>query len=288
MDKLKEKKTKVVTHDFWNKTEYIAQYYECGPKNGPVFLFIHGIQTSLFIQYPTLLEPIMKKFKHFRYIFPMLQGHGSTTNERLSVRGSHDVIANTNFTKEFLLSIGIRDVEYVMGHSLGATIALEVSLEKELNIKNVISCQPLLPLSLNIPWPRIVTDCVYACIDMLPPLGFYKSMMFRVGNLSKSQPDAVKDMHDSYEMKMYDMFSARELLKSVLSVVLFSTKSITANTLLSRAGMDKLTPHWLVVNYPENVKEVIIPGVYHEIHNEKPHLARKQTKIIEKFIKRSS
>ena len=60
---------------------------------------------------------------------------------------------------------------------------------------------------------------------------------------------------------------------------------INTNTLLIRAGSDYLTPQLIAISYPDNVQVEVIPGVYHEIHNEKKHLASKQTKLISKFIK---
>ena len=51
MNKLKEKNVHIMTKSTWNTTYYNVQYFECGPKNGPIFLFIHGIQTNIFIVY---------------------------------------------------------------------------------------------------------------------------------------------------------------------------------------------------------------------------------------------
>ena len=281
MDKLKEKKAKIQT----GGVHYTAQYYEHGPKKGPVFMFLHGYQTDVFVQYSRLLEPVMSQFKQFRYIFAMNPGHAGTSNRPASVRGCGDAVIVRDFLVAFLLKLKIREVDFVMGHSLGANSALDISLVDQIKVNNIIACQPQLPFDVGMLFPKIIIHPLQNIVDFVPPLYIYKSLILDLKILSRTNYPRVQRMHSSHELKLYDYLSIRDLLKTFISVISFSIMDIKSNTLLIRAGTDKLTPQLTGMSYPDNVQVEVIPGVYHEIHNEKKHLACKQTKLISKFIK---
>lgn len=281
MDKFKEKKAKIQIGD----VHYTVQYYEHGPKKGPIFMFIHGYLTDVFLQYSRLLEPVMSQFKQFRYIFAMNPGHAGSSNRPSSSRGCGDVVIVRDFLVAFLLKLKIREIDFIMGHSLGANVSLDISLVDDIKINNIIACQPHIPFDVGMLFPKFIMNPLQNIVDFVPPLYIYKSLVLNLKFLSRTNYPRVQRMHSSHKLKLYNYLSIRDLLKIFISIISFSIMDINTNTLLIRAGSDYLTPQLIAISYPDNVQVEVIPGVYHEIHNEKKHLVCKQTKLITKFIK---
>lgn len=101
-----------------------------GDKTNKKILLIHGVGFS----YANCFKSIIAKLsKTYCIISPELPGHGNNTLGRLS---SVEDVAE-DLEKSLMLE-DIVNIECAYGISLGASIALQISLNKKINVNNLI------------------------------------------------------------------------------------------------------------------------------------------------------
>lgn len=113
---------------FIKKLNGISYYENEFKKDSKTILFIHGSGCN-----KELFKAFFKELNEYNLISIDLPGHGDSDNTGYSFDNY------VNSTEEFIKCKGLSDV-IVVGHSLGATLAVKVA---SLNLPNVVGCVSL-------------------------------------------------------------------------------------------------------------------------------------------------
>jgi pimeloyl-ACP methyl ester carboxylesterase len=256
-----------------------AAYWEYGAEDAPVTIVaVHGFRGDHHG-----LEPIIAQLRGIRVISPDLPGFG----ESAPLDGRHDIPGYAHWLRRFADTLKLSSA-VILGHSFGS-IVVSAAVADGLEADRVILINPIAAPALSGPngFLSRLTLLYYRVGRALPErLGaalLGSPVIVRFMSLVMVQtPDRnlrrwIHDQHDRYFSGYATRDSVVESFEaSITSDVSVVAERLTTPTLLIAAERDPITPvaaEQRLADRMPNARLVVIPGVGHLIHYEKPREA---------------
>lgn len=152
-------------------------FYEATEENAPAFLFIHGLGSN-WTRWKRLVEEPF--FKPFRRIIPDLRGHG----ESITRRG----INADGFAADLELILKKEEAHrpVVVGHCMGANVAVRFWERNPQNIRALILVEPFITEDLQYAWTMLhavlgpVLGLLGLLVTLLNRLGLRRTRFRRI------------------------------------------------------------------------------------------------------------
>jgi pimeloyl-ACP methyl ester carboxylesterase len=258
-----------------------THYWEYGPSDASTtIVFVHGYRGEHHG-----LEPVVAHLRGVRVISPDLPGFGAS--DRLAI-GPHDIPGYAAWLRAFVDALGLSGQAVVLGHSFGSIVAA-AAVAEGLSTPRLVLVNPIAAPALKGPngFLSRLTLLYYRAARALPPrlgsalLGNWLIVRFMSVFLAQSSDRELRrwvhDQHHTYFSRYADRDSVVEGFEaSISSDVSMFAPSIAVPTLLVGADRDPITTvaaqERLATLFPD-ARLVIIPGVGHLVHYEKPREA---------------
>lgn len=257
-----------------------TRYWDYGPEDAETtVIVIHGYRGEHHG-----LEPVIAQLRGLRVISPDLPGFG----ESEPLRGRpHDIPSYSAWLTAFVSQLGI-DRAVILGHSFGS-IVVSAAVAGGLTTPKLVLVNPIAAPALEGPngFMSRVTLGLYRASRALPAgvgkwvLGSWPVVrvmsVFMAQSKDRGLRRWVHDQHHTY----FSRYANRDVVvegfeASISSDVSMFASSIAVPTLLIGADNDPITTveaqEHLVTLFPD-ARLVIIPGVGHLVHYEKPREA---------------
>lgn len=256
-----------------------SAYWDYGPEDAPMTIVaVHGFRGDHHG-----LEPIVAQLRGLRVVSPDLPGFG----ESAPLSGRHDIAGYARWLRQFVDALDLSSV-VILGHSFGS-IVVSAAVADGLEADRVILINPIAAPALSGPngFLSRLTLLYYRAGRALPErlgaalLGspvivrFMSLVMVQTSNRDLRR--WIHDQHDRYFSGYATRDSVVESFEaSITSDVSVVAERLTTPTLLIAAERDPITPvadeQRLSERMP-HARLVVIPGVGHLIHYEKPREA---------------
>ena len=258
-----------------------TRYWEYGPDDATTtIVLVHGYRGEHHG-----LEPVVAHLRDIRVISPDLPGFGESS--RLAA-GAHDIRGYAAWLRAFVEALGLRGGAVVLGHSFGSIVAA-AAVAGGLETPRLVLVNPIAAPALKGPngFLSRITLLYYRAARALPArlgsalLGNWLIVRFMSVFLAQSKDPALRrwvhDQHHTYFSRYADRDSVVEGFEaSISSDVSMFAPEIAVPTLLIGADRDPITTvaaqERLATLFPD-ARLVIIPGVGHLVHYEKPRQA---------------
>lgn len=239
------------------------------------------------------LEPVIAQLPGIRFIGADLPGFGESTP---MTDASHTIDGYASWLISFVDALELSGTAIILGHSFG-TITSTAALAKGLQTPALILINPISVSGLNGPRPMAtrVTVWYYKVAGWLPErmgLALLRSwfvVQFMSMALVKTRDKALRKWIHREHHTYFSNFANRDVVieafaASISHDVSDFASGVNVPTLLVAAELDDITPvaaHEPVVAAIGDAQLVVLPGVGHLIHYEKPAEA---AAAIESFI----
>lgn len=239
------------------------------------------------------LEPVIAQLPGIRFIGPDLPGFGESTP---MTDAAHTIEGYATWLTAFVDALGLTGEAVILGHSFG-TITSTAALAQGLQTPALILINPISVSGLNGPRPIATRATVlyYRAASKLPMrwglrlLRSWLIVQFMSMSLVKTRDKALRKWIHREHHTYFSNFSDRDVVVEAFEASISHhvgdfAGAITVPTLLVAAELDDITPvaaHQPVVEAIGDAKLVVLPGVGHLIHYEKPAEA---ARAIEEFL----
>jgi pimeloyl-ACP methyl ester carboxylesterase len=258
-----------------------AHYWDYGPDDATTtIVLVHGYRGEHHG-----LEPVVAQLRGIRVISPDLPGFGESS--RLAA-GVHDIPGYSAWLRAFVEALGLDGTAVILGHSFGSIVAAS-AVAGGLQTPRLVLVNPIAAPALKGPngFLSRLTLLYYRAARALPPrlgsalLGNWLIVRFMSVFLAQSKDPALRrwvhDQHHTYFSRYADRDSVVEGFEaSITSDVSMFAPAIRVPTLLVGADRDPITTvaaqERLSTLFPD-ARLVVIPGVGHLVHYEKPREA---------------
>jgi pimeloyl-ACP methyl ester carboxylesterase len=266
-----------------------TRYWEYGPDDAATtVVLVHGYRGEHHG-----LEPVVAQLRGIRVISPDLPGFGESS--RLAT-GAHDIPGYSAWLRAFVGALELDGDAVIIGHSFGSIVAA-AAVAEGLQTPRLVLINPIAAPALKGPngFLSRLTLLYYRAGRALPArlgsalLGNWLIVRFMSVFLAQSKDPALRrwvyDQHHTYFSRYADRDSVVEGFEaSITSDVSMFAPAIAVPTLLVGADRDPITTvaaqERLATLFPD-ARLVIIPGVGHLVHYEKP---REAAEAIVKFL----
>ncbi len=264
-------------------------YWEYGPADATTTLVVvHGYRGEHHG-----LEPVVAHLPHLRILSPDLPGFGESA---ALAAGRHDIAGYSAWLKAFVDAVGVRGEAIILGHSFGS-IVVSAAVADGLETARLILVNPIAQPALKGPNGILsrLTLVYYRLGRALPErlgsalLSNWLIVQFMSSLLAQTKDAALRrwihDQHHTYFSRYADRDSVVEGFEaSITADVSQFAARIQVPTLLVGADRDPITTvaaqEALAARFPD-ARLVILPGVGHLVHYEKP---REAADAIEAFL----
>lgn len=258
-----------------------TRYWDYGPADAETtIVVVHGYRGEHHG-----LEPVVAHLGGVRIVSPDLPGFGDSP--RLA-SGSHDVAGYAAWLRGFVAAIGLEGRAVVLGHSFGSIVA-SAAVAGGLPTPRLVLVNPIAAPALDGPnrFMSRLTLLYYRSARALPAaigsrlLGNRLIVRFMSVLLAESSDPGLRrwihDQHATYFSRYADRDSLVEGFEASIGTdVSMFAPEIAVPTLLIGADRDPITTvaaqQRLATLFPD-ARLVIIPGVGHLVHYEKPREA---------------
>lgn len=258
-----------------------THYWDYGPEDAATtIVVVHGYRGEHHG-----LEPVVAHLAGVRIISPDLPGFGESS--RLDT-GAHDIDGYATWLRSFVEALGLAGEAVILGHSFGSIVA-SAAIAGGLPTPRLVLINPIAAPALKGPngFLSRLTLFYYRAARALPAgigaslLGNWLIVRFMSVFLAQSKDPALRrwihDQHHTYFSRYADRDSVVEGFEaSITANVSMFAPDIPVPTLLIGADRDPITTvaaqERLATLFPD-ARLVIIPGVGHLVHYEKPREA---------------
>lgn len=258
-----------------------TRYWVYGPEDAATtVLFVHGYRGEHHG-----LEPVVAQLRNLRIISPDLPGFGESTPLGSA---SHDIAGYSAWLGVFAEAVGVSGTGVILGHSFGSIVAA-AAVAGGLVTPRLILVNPIAAPALSGPngFMSRVTLLYYRAGRALPErlgkslLSSWLVVQFMSNFLVKTKDANLRRWVHSQHHEYFSRYSNRDTVvdgfeASITSDVSMFAPKITVPTLLIAAELDPISSveaqQKLVALFPDAIL-VVLPGVGHLVHYEKPREA---------------
>ena len=196
------------------------------------------------------------------------RGHGRSEGERANIRDFGELIGDANevFSRVRLQHGGMRC--FVLGHSVGAVVALKLAIERPRHVSGLIVTAPYVRNAVSAPWPaETILRMLSAIAPALP--------VVRLPVRQLSRDPAVVRAYEEDPLVYHGLVKARMAAQLLVAgrCALERAAALSAPMLILHGGEDQIASvtgarelHEAAGSADKTLK--IYPRLYHEVLNE--------------------